>query len=329
MNSPPELNSDDVLNILCPMFVQFAAVAREGQVTKAAAALGVPQPTLTRHLARLESVLGVRLYARVQGGMTLTADGEKLVQPVKHALDVLAAAIDGLQAGAARQHVRLGFLHTLGERMLPRLLRRFAEQSPSIKFSFVQDSADQLLRRLSAGEVEMCLTSPVPVRPDVGVARLGLQHLVLAVPADHVLAEEVDAPLAAAASDDFVTLAPGNYMRQMADDLCRSAGFEPRIAFEAAGVSTLRGFVAAGLGVAIVPAAPTPVPGLVEVPLTDAGAFREVGLIWPADVELAEPARLFRRFVVGQFAADLAAATPDTGRWPDITDRGGQDEQGR
>ncbi|MFI5613421.1 LysR family transcriptional regulator [Amycolatopsis sp. NPDC051903] len=310
------------------MFVQFAAVAREGQVTKAAAALGVPQPTVTRHLARLENVLGVRLYTRAQGGMTLTTDGEQLVKPVQQALGVLATAIDDLQARAAREQVRLGFLHTLGEQAVPLLLRRFARQAPLIKFAMVQDSADQLLRRLREGQLELCLTSPLPAQPDVEVARLGQQRLVLAVPASHVLAGEPEVPLAAAASDDFVTLGAGNHMRQMADNLCRAAGFEPRVAFETAGISTVRGLVAAGLGVAIVPAAPAPVAGLVEVPLTDAGAYREVGLVWRVDVELAGPARRFRSFAVDEFSTALDDS-PGTGAWQDLTTRGEDDEQDR
>jgi DNA-binding transcriptional LysR family regulator len=237
--------------------------------------------------------------------MTLTAEGEKLVKPVNKALDVLAVAIDGLRARAARQKVRLGFLPTLGEQTVPLLLRRFAEISPLIKFSLVQDSADQLLRYLHDGQVELCLIAPLPEPSGLEIARLGLQRLVLAVPAQHILANEADTPLTAAASDDFVTLEPGNHMRQLADDLCQSAGFEPRITFEAAGVTTVRGLVAAGLGVAIVPQAPAPVAGLVEVPLTDAGAYREVGLAWPTGAELTEPAREFRQFVVDHSATIL------------------------
>ncbi|WP_216902365.1 LysR family transcriptional regulator [Nocardia alni] len=310
------------------MLVQFSAIAQEGQVTKAAAVLGVPQPTVTRHLARLENVLGVRLCARVHSGIALTADGEQLIKPVQQALSVLAAAIEELQVGAARRQVTLAFLHTLGEQAVPSLLRRFGEQSPDIKFSLIQDSADQLLRLLQEGQVELCLTAPLPTRSDIEVARLGVQQLVLAVPVQHYLAGEPEAPLAAAASDDFVTLKPGNYMRQMADDLCRAAGFEPRIAFEATGISTLRGLVAAGLGVAIVPAAPAPVADLVEVPLTDAGAYREIGLAWRAGIDLAEPAQTFRQFAVEEFGTvlddDPAAGS---GIANDSTTRGDQDEQ--
>ncbi|WP_370182991.1 LysR family transcriptional regulator [Rhodococcus wratislaviensis] len=328
MNEPNKSFSHDVLNTLCPMLVQFAAVAQEGQITKAATALGVPQPTLTRHLARFENVLETRLCARVPSGITLTTEGEKLVEPVRQALAILVAAIDELQVGAARRQVTLGFLHTLGEQAVPSLLRRFNEQSPDINFSLMQDSADQLLRLLQEGQVELCVTSPLPTRPDIGVARLGVQRLVLAVPGQHYLASEADTPLAAAASDDFVTLKSGNYMRHMADELCHAAGFEPRVAFEAAGVSTLRGLVAAGLGVAIVPAAPAPVAGLIEVPLTDTGAYREIGLAWRAGVDLAEPAQTFRQFAIDQFSTVVEDEDHGTnpGIWNIITTRGDQDE---
>jgi DNA-binding transcriptional LysR family regulator len=301
MNNADNVTAGELLNILCPMLTQFSAVAREGQITKAASALEVPQPTVTRHLARLENVLGVRLCKRVQGGIELTPAGDRLVEPVERALALLAEAIDGLDSCSVLQQISVGFLHTLGEEMVPSLLRRFGEQHPDYKFSLIEASADQLLHRLTEGHVELCLTSPLPVETGVNVARLGVQQLVLAVPAHHELARETRIPLAAAASDDFVSLEPQNYMRQMSDNLCRVAGFEPRITFEAAGISTLRGLVAAGLGVAIVPLAPSPIAGLVEISLTDPDAYREIGLAWQARTGIRRAAIVFRDFVTQQF----------------------------
>jgi len=305
MNNLHKATAAEILNILCPMLTQFAAVAREGQITKAASALDVPQPTITRHLARLESVLGVRLYKRVQGGMSLTAAGDRLVAPVEQALALLGEVIDGLDSGNVSQRISFGFLHTLGEEMVPSLLWRFGREHPEYRFSLVEASADQLLQRLAEGDIELCLTSPLPVESGVDTARLGMQKLVLAVPAHHELARETQTPLAAAASDDFVSLKPHNYMRQMSDNLCRIAGFEPRVAFEAAGISTLRGLVAAGLGVAIVPVAPSPVSGLVEVSLTDPDAYREIGLAWRTKSGIRRAALTFRDFMTRQIADEL------------------------
>jgi DNA-binding transcriptional LysR family regulator len=293
------------LNALCPILVQFAAVAREGQITRAADALGVPQPTVTRHLARLEGVLGVRLYTRGPGGVTLTADGEMLLEPVGRVLALLLGGVSRLEAaGPGERRVSLAFLHTLGEETVPSLLREFGEIAPHATFSLIQDSANGLLRRLADGEVELCLTSPLPDDPALNVVRLGVQRLVLAVPEHHDLAREPATALAAAASEDFVTLEPHNHMRNMADALCQAVGFEPHITFEASGVSTLRGLVAAGLGVAIVPAAPSPAAGVVEVPLADKGAYREIGLAWRRDISLPGLAEEFRRFVVDRFGSE-------------------------
>jgi len=301
MNNANNGTAEQLLNVLCPMFTQFAAVARELQITKAASALDVPQPTVTRHLARLENVLGVRLCKRVRGGIALTPEGEQFVEPVEQALALLAGAIDGLGSCGALQRISLGFLHTLGEEMVPSLLRRFGEEHPQYTFALVEASADRLLQLLTEGQFELCLTSPLPMDQGVSVVRLGVQQLVLAVPAHHDLSQETEIALAAAASDDFVTLEPNNYMRQMSDNLCRTAGFEPRITFEAAGISTVRGLVAAGLGVAIVPMAPSPIVGLIEVPLSDPDAFREVGLAWRARTGIRQAAIVFREFVTQQF----------------------------
>lgn len=292
------------LNALCPTLVQFSAVAREGQITRAAAALGVPQPTVTRHLARLESLLGVRLYTREPGGITLTADGEMLLEPVEQALALLLSGLSRLEA--ARPGVRrvtLAFLHTLGEETVPSLLREFRAIAPHATFALIQDSANGLLQRMADGEAELCLTSPLPDDPSLDAVCLGVQRLVLAVPEHHDLARVPATALAAAASEDFVTLEPRNHMRNMADALCQAVGFEPHITFEASGVGTLRGLVAAGLGVAIVPPAPSLTAGVVEVRLVDKGAYREIGLAWRRNISLSGLADEFRRFVIGRFGS--------------------------
>src|SRR5690349_3197577 len=140
MNNLHKATAAEILNILCPMLTQFAAVAREGQITKAASALDVPQPTITRHLARLESVLGVRLYKRVQGGMSLTAAGDRLVAPVEQALGLLGEAIDGLDSGIVSQRISFGFLHMLGVVLVQSFVSRFGSEHPEYSFSVVEAS---------------------------------------------------------------------------------------------------------------------------------------------------------------------------------------------
>ena len=301
MNTYKGATAQEILNSLCPMLTQFAAVAREGQITKAANALKVPQPTVTRHLASLESILGVRLGKRTREGISLTDEGEKLIEPIQEATTILANAIDRLTSHSVVQATSFGFLHTLGEEVVPGLLREFADCHENYRFSLMESSADQLLGSLADGDVELCITAPLPESSLFSVRSLGLQQIVLAVPEHHELSGEKNVPLSAVASDEFVTFEWGNHMRRISDSLCYEAGFEPRIAFEAGEIGTLRGLVAAGLGVALVPAAPSPIRGLVEIVLADPAAVREIGLVWLAHGELRPQTKKFREFIIERF----------------------------
>ena len=92
-------------------------------------------------------------------------------------------------------------------------------------------------------------------------------------------------------------------LRRICDDLCREAGFEPNVSFESEDVHTIRGLVAAGLGVAVIPASGSlsadATPGRVRyLHLTDVHAAREIGLAWPGDRRLLSAAEVFREHVI-------------------------------
>ena len=89
---------------------------------------------------------------------------------------------------ATRGKVAFGFLHTMGAEAVPGLLRAFRADHPGVRFSLVQDSAVAMLARMRAGELDLCLTSPLPDDPDLSVRGLDEQRLYLVVPADHRLA---------------------------------------------------------------------------------------------------------------------------------------------
>jgi DNA-binding transcriptional LysR family regulator len=123
------------------------------------------------------------------------------------------------------------------------------------------------------------------------------------VPPGHALAGRSEIALSEVADDEFVMLRPSWELRSLSDELCAAAGFVPRVAFECDDLAVARGFVAAALGVAIVPGADAPTdtdgPGGVRLlPLTDEGAFRDVGLAWSETRRLLPSAELFRQHVL-------------------------------
>ena len=302
------------LDALVPLLRQFVAVAREEHMTRAAESLGIPQPTLSRSIARLEAELGVALFARPGRSIKLTRHGRYLLESSERALLTLTASLERLtgEADPGRGRVALGFLHTLGVEIVPRLLRDFRASYPAVRFALVQDGGQALLARLRDGEIDLCLTAPLPDAPDLLARGLAEQRIDLFVPAGHRLAARGGVPLAAAAAEDFIVMEHGYGLRAITDAMCHEAGFEPRIAFEGEEADTARGLVGAGLGVSLLPVTVSSLadPLVVPVRVTAPRAARTVGIAWPADRPLTAPAARFRDFAL-TYAGRLLEAGAD------------------
>ncbi|GAA4686804.1 LysR family transcriptional regulator [Streptomyces youssoufiensis] len=287
---------------LAPRLVQFAAVARYEHVTRAAQQLGVPQSTLSRAMVRLEADLGVALFARHGRTVSLTPAGHTFLASTQRALAEVERAAESVRADAdpAAGKVAFGFLHTLGSETVPGLLRAFRVDHPRVRFQLVQNYGEAMLERLRAGDLDLCLTSPVPDAPDLVARRLDEQKLRLVVPDDHRLAHRRRVRLAEASGELFVTLEPGYGLRRITDAVCAEAGFTPKVAFEGEEAETLRGLVAAGLGVALLPPPAVPRPGVVELTVTAPRAVREIGVAWLDGHPDTPPVTAFKRFLLSR-----------------------------
>ncbi|GBQ00286.1 LysR family transcriptional regulator [Streptomyces spongiicola] len=288
--------------LLAPRLAYFAGVARHEHVTRAAQELGVPQSTLSRAMVRLEQDLGVVLFARKGRTVSLTPAGRDFLASVERALGEVERAAESVRADAdpSGGKVAFGFLHTMGSETVPELIRAFRVDHPRVRFTLVQNYGEAMIERLRAGELDLCLTSPVPDAPDLVARRLDEQRLRLVVPDDHRLATRRRIRLAEAADETFVTLEPGYGLRRITDALCAEAGFSPRVAFEGEEAETLRGLVAAGLGVALLPPPAVPRPGVVELTVTAPRAIREVGVAWLDGHPDTPPVAAFKKFLLSR-----------------------------
>ncbi|MEU9345941.1 LysR family transcriptional regulator [Streptomyces sp. NPDC048278] len=298
----PDSDTEDMTMLLAPRLAYFAGVARTEHVTRAAQELNVPQSTLSRAMVRLEQDLGVDLFTRHGRTVSLTPAGRTFLTSVERALAEVRRAADEVRADAdpTAGKVAFGFLHTMGAETVPGLLQAFRVDHPRIRFGLVQNYGEAMIEKLRAGELDLCLTSPVPDAPDLVARRLDEQKLRLVVPADHPLAGRKRIRLAEAADETFVTLEPGYGLRRITDDLCTEAGFRPRIAFEGEEAETLRGLVAAGLGVALLPPPAFPRPGVAELTVTAPRAVREIGVAWLNGHPDTPPVAAFKKFLLSR-----------------------------
>jgi DNA-binding transcriptional LysR family regulator len=295
-----ETRHEALADTLAPRLALLRAVAEERNLTRAAERLGIPQPTASRWLAALAEQVGAPVVLRDGRGIRLSRVGEYLADAAGQALTVLAAGCRRVVEQADPEHgqVVLGFLHTMGESRVPALLRAFRSGHPHVTFTLRQGAHEEILDWIRTGRADLALTSPLREDPTIRTARVAEQELVLTVPTGHRLAGRRHARLSDVAGEPFVALKPGYGLRRMTDELCAAAGFVPELAFEGEECDTLRGLVAAGLGVAVLPAAERDVSGgTVELSLTPV-SMRQIGLVWSAEDVLTPAARVFRDFVL-------------------------------
>lgn len=264
----------------------FVAVAEREHVTAAAAELHVSQPALSRALTRVQAHVGVPLFDRQGRNLRLNRYGRLYLERARRALAELDAGAAELAAATGQAGggvVQLAFMHTLGTWLVPALLRGFGAVHPDVTLRLDQGSAQEMTALLLAGEVDAILTSPRPDDRAVGWHPLATEPLRLAVAPGHRLAARKRVRLAEVADEPFVAMKPEYGLRGVTDALCAAAGFTPRIAFEGDDIGTLRGLVAAGLGVGLLPlphAAEADQTATPHLRLADRGAHRPLGLAW-------------------------------------------------
>jgi LysR family transcriptional activator of glutamate synthase operon len=232
----------------------FRAVAEQEHVTQAAKKLFVSQSAVSRAVTQLEQELGVSLFHRQGRAVVLSRQGKTFLENVTRAQGILEAGRRQLteESGKETGIVALGFLPSLGLAMVPQLLRDFRKIHPAVRFVLVQQSARELIDHLFAG-----LSTPgLFDQKDVQWTHLFDEELVLTVPRKHRLASQRTVRFNELNKETFLTLSPGNTLRVILEQACAKASISPQIAFESTDVSTLRGMIAAGLGIGLLPTNP-------------------------------------------------------------------------
>src|SRR5215207_6256417 len=235
----------------------LCAIADHGSLTGAAAALDFTQPAVSQHLAALEAEVGATLVRRSRGGAELTAAGALLVEHARAALDRLALA--ELQVAdlveREQRRVRLAASSSALTRLVPHAVADLRRRLPDADVSVTECGPHRALAKLRRGDIDVAVVfrregSAAP--PDVDERTLLDEPMYAVVPRGHPGAGAETIGLADLRDDPWVQ-GPSATSPGLIRELCRDAGFEPRIAFESDDPLATRGIVAAGLAVSLVP----------------------------------------------------------------------------
>ena len=273
------------------------AVVEEQSFTKAAARLHVAQPWVSAQVRQLETELGQTLVDRSPSGVRPTTVGAAVLPHARGALAAVTAVSDTVDqlAGLLRGRVTVATVPSVASRAvnLPRVLADFHHQHPDVEIALLEDSSDHIITALQDGLIDLGLVGDAGPQPaGIETQIVADEPLVAAVSPDHPLATQTTIALGKLKDQPLISLPRGTGLRLRLEQACDTAGFTPRIAFEASDPRTLVALAAQGLGIAIIThaAADTYAPEVQAVKITRPELRARLKLAWRSQNRPTSPA---------------------------------------
>ena len=238
----------------------FIALAEEGSFTSAARKLHLVQSGLSVTIKEMEEELGVKLVQRTTRRVSLTDAGVLFLQYARPALTMLNDGMEAVrsQSRIVRGRITLGILQSLSPYInLPAVLGKFHAQYPDVDFTVRSVDSPLAPELVREGSIDLCFHAVTTKKLTAGVdATPFVQDSLVAICASkHPFAQRKTVTLEALSPLPFVDLTPERALRTLVDKSCTDHGLHRKSMFEVSAVETMLQFVAAGLGVSIVPSA--------------------------------------------------------------------------
>ena len=309
------MSANGFLDIELRHLAALQAVSEEGSFGRAATRLGYTQSAVSQQIATLERIVDAKLVERPGGPrrVYLTEAGRMLL---RHA-DGIVARLHAAQADLAALArgdagpLRIGTYQSVGNKILPALLRRFSAQLPEIQIELRETHVDdELLVAVERGELDLTFTMLPPIDGPFEVLELMRDPYVLLVPADSPLAGKRQVSLREIGEQPLVSNRYCRSVEQVHDHL-RARGVQPQVIFRSDDNGTVQGVVAAGLGVALVPRLTVDEtdPSVAVIDLGGRVPDRMIGIAWHRDRFRTQAAEAFVAEAQA-LCAELAAEKP-------------------
>ena len=276
-----------------PLLRAFVAVADAGSITRAAEALHLTQPTISKRIAQLESGLGKPLFNRLGRELPLAEAGVALLP---HARAVLAELASGQRALAQLHDVVAGRLaigtsHHIGLHRLPAVLKAFTLRHPAVDLDIQFMDSEVACEAVLAGKLELGIVT----LPTVPLAKLRTRlvwpdPLSVVVAPSHPLAALKRPRLTSLAAHPAVLPDAGTYTHRIVKAALQAHGVTPQVRLATNFLETLKMLVAIGLGWSVLPRSMLD-DSLIALPIKELALTRELGVVWHERRALGNAAR--------------------------------------
>jgi LysR family hydrogen peroxide-inducible transcriptional activator len=287
----------------------IVAVARERHFGRAAEACFVSQPTLSVAVKKLEEELGVALFERGPGEVSITPPGQRIVEQAQRVLEeasrikeIAAAGRDPL-AGP----LRLGAIYTIGPYLLPKLIPILRKSAPSMQLLIQENFTHRLAEALKSGEVDAILIALPFEEPGIATQALYDEPFMVAVPKGHPWEQRKRVTSEELTNESLLLLGEGHCFRDQVLELCHSVRTRERSGVaktvEGGSLETIRQMVAGGVGVTVMPATSVNAGGVQSdliriLPFARPTPERRVGLAWRRSFPRPEAIEVLRKSIL-------------------------------
>lgn len=238
-------------------FTYFLAVAEELHFRKAAERLFISQPGLSRQIKQMEEIIGATLFIRDKRNVKLTEAGQYLkneIQYIFNHIDFTIKQTSLINAGSDGE-VRIGFLGSAMQTIIPKLLVKVNETNPNIQFSLEELSNHLQVEAIEKDQLDIGFVRLARVPKGLRMKNIYTESFSLVLPKDHELSKHTFKSIAQVSEEQFI-LFSSDYSSVYYDkimSICEDHGFSPRVSHKSVHAQTIYKLVESGMGVAIVP----------------------------------------------------------------------------
>lgn len=274
----------------------FYTVAKSGSLTKAAEELYISQPAVSRSIKQLETQLGVSLFTRTHRGMTLSAQGGKVIfNEVERALSLLNEAENRIEEmkNSATGVIRIGASDTIFEYFLADKIVEFHERFPAVKFELTADFTPDTIEKLKADKCDVAFVN-LPISPDPDLKLYGncmrLNDVFVVGEKYKELAEKT-VPLTELKNYPLILMDQNTVARRSLDGFLSSLGVDLQPSIEVGSWDLMKRLVLRGMGVGVIPreyaASQLQSGSLFEIKTDPALPVRSVGMLLPKNAPVS------------------------------------------
>lgn len=244
------------MNISIKQLRGFVAIAEAGSFAGACEQLHLSQPALSAAIRKMEESVGGQLFARTTRAVALTPEGAQFLPVARRLLHDWNEGFDDLRGLFALQIGKLSIaaMPSFASNCLPQMLAQFGRQYPKIHINVQDIVMEEVIIAVQSGRVELGITFEPDIDEGLDFVPLFNDQFIAILPPGHRLADQQTLAFADLVDYPLVALNRGSSTRRWTDAAIAQTGLEPPRIFEAFQLTTVGSMVAAGVGVALVPA---------------------------------------------------------------------------